>query len=259
MSRVSSLGQTPQSQQRTSTDAINDIDLGMFLQLLITEMQNQDPLNPLDNKDMLAQISQLREVGATDKLTSTLDSVLLGQNIASSTNLIGAEVDALSDDSQRVNGIVKEVSIENGQPKLRLELDTGAEPSIESGDLEKGKYSYRVVWQDAEGQSVGIEFSGDDAISTLGTLNDYESIRLKNLPVSEGLKRVYRTDKTGEGDYQLVGTITDGAQSSYLDTTADDARSQTRQTAAFYEGPELRKRTFRVSLNNVSQIRAQGA
>jgi flagellar basal-body rod modification protein FlgD len=243
----------------SSTDAINDIDLGTFLQLLITELQNQDPLNPLDNKDMLAQISQIREVGATDKLTDTLNSVLLGQNIASSTNLIGAEVDALSDDNQRVNGVVKEVSIENGQPKLRLDLDTGAEPSIEKGDLAKGEYSYRVVWQREDGELEGIELSGDDAVSTTGALNDYKSIRLENLPITEGPKRVYRTDKSGEGDYRLVTTIMDGTQSSYLDTTADDARSQTRQNEPFYKGSELRKRSFRVSLSNVSEIRAPGA
>ena len=50
--------------------------------------QSQDPLDPMDNDQMLNQISQLRSIGATDKLTNTLDSVLLGQNITSSTALI---------------------------------------------------------------------------------------------------------------------------------------------------------------------------
>jgi flagellar basal-body rod modification protein FlgD len=258
MSRVSATDLSSTSPQRSSTDALNDLDLGTFLQLLITELQNQDPLNPLDNKDMLAQISQLREVGATDKLTETLNSVLLGQNIASSTNLIGAEVNALSDDNQPVRGVVKEVSIEDGQPKLRLELESGADATIEKGELSKGEYSYRVVWQDEDGNLVGLEMSGDDAVSTIDQsgLNDYSSIRLKNLPISDGPKKIYRTDESGEGDYRLVATVMDGKQSSYLDTTADDARSQTRQTEPFYTGPELRKRSFRVSLGNVSEIRA---
>jgi flagellar basal-body rod modification protein FlgD len=261
MTRIPSTNFGSQSPSSSSgaTDAINDIDLSTFLQLMITELQNQDPLNPLDNKDMLAQISQIREVGATDKLTETLNSVLLGQNIASSTNLIGADVDAISDDGQRVNGVVKEVSIEDGQPKLRLELDTGADPSIENGELGKGEYSYRVVWQNEKGQLEGIELSGDDAVSTNSGLNDYTSIHLRNLPISEGPKRIYRTDSSGEGDYQLVATVPDGSQSSYLDTMADGSRSQTRQTEPFYTGPELRKRSFRVSLSNVSEIRAVGA
>src|SRR3990172_5794435 len=97
-----------------SAEAIEDIDLGTFLRLMIAELQNQDPLNPLDNKDMLAQISQIREVGATDRLTETLDSVLLGQNIASATNLIGTDISALSDDGESVAGVVNRVSIDKG-------------------------------------------------------------------------------------------------------------------------------------------------
>jgi flagellar basal-body rod modification protein FlgD len=239
-----------------SAKAIDDIDMGTFLRLMITELQNQDPLNPLDNKDMLAQISQIREVGATDKLTETLESVLLGQNIASSTNLIGADVDAVSDDNQRVSGTVTRVSIENGQPKLHLDLATGAEPSIEEGGLGKGEYSYRVVWQADDGSLDGIELSGLDAVSTVSSLNDYQSIRLQNLPVTSGPKRIYRTDSTGEGDYRLVATLTDGGQASYLDSTADDQRSQTRQVEPFDDDAGLRMRSFRVSLNNVAEIRA---
>ena len=37
-------------------NAINDIDMNTFLKLMITELQQQDPLNPMDNKDMLNQI-----------------------------------------------------------------------------------------------------------------------------------------------------------------------------------------------------------
>jgi flagellar basal-body rod modification protein FlgD len=259
MTRIPSTTNAAASQSfEGASDAINDIDLGTFLRLMIAEMQNQDPLNPLDNKEMLAQISQIREVGATDKLTETLDSVLLGQNIASSTNLIGADVDAVSDDNQRVSGIVSRVSIEEGAPKLHLDLATGAEPTIETGDLEKGKYSYRVVWEGEDGLE-GIELSGADAISTTSSLNDYQSIRLKNLPVTEGIKRIYRTDSSGTGDYQLVATLTDGEQSSYLDTTADDGRSETRQTEQFDKDATFRVRRFKVSLSNVSEIRAPGA
>src|SRR6188508_2374634 len=98
---------TTSSQSKTpnAADAINDLDLNTFLKLMITELQQQDPLNPLDNKDMLNQIAQIRAVGASDKLTKTLDSVLLGQNIASATNLIGADISAITDDGESVTGI----------------------------------------------------------------------------------------------------------------------------------------------------------
>src|SRR5690349_12332203 len=151
---------------KSSTDAINDIDLSTFLTLMIKELQNQDPLNPLENKDMLAQISQIREVGATDKLTETLNSVLLGQNISSATNLIGAEVDALSDKGESVTGVIDRVSIDKGSPKLHIEKATGLEGSAEDGDIEKGTYGYRVVWEDDHGNLIGMDFSGSKAIKT---------------------------------------------------------------------------------------------
>src|SRR3954453_8999779 len=106
-----SANSSTKSSKPTSAYAINDLDLSTFLKLMITELQQQDPLNPLDNKDMLNQIPQIRSIGASDKLTSTLDSVLLGQNIASATNLIGADISALSDDGQSIQGVVNRISI----------------------------------------------------------------------------------------------------------------------------------------------------
>src|SRR5688500_3248269 len=153
MSRTPSvLNSTPPDRSPGSVDAINDLDLNTFLKLMIAELQNQDPLNPLDNKDMLAQISQIREVGATDKLTKTLESVLLGQNIASATNLIGADIKALSDDFEPVEGVVNHVSIDKGVPKLHVELKPEAGASPLEGNIAKGTYSYRVVWDDGNGK-----------------------------------------------------------------------------------------------------------
>ena len=89
---------------------------------MLAKLQNQDPLNPLENDELIAQISQIREVGATEQLTEILSAVLLGQNIASATNLIGADIDAISDDNQRASGIVSRVSVSGGSPKLHLDL-----------------------------------------------------------------------------------------------------------------------------------------
>src|ERR1700753_2503627 len=104
--KVTSSSSASSQSDSGTTDAINNLDLGSFLTLMIKELQNQDPLNPMDNSQMLTQLSEIRQVGSTDKLTSTLNSVLLGQNISSATNLIGANITALSDDNQQVSGVV---------------------------------------------------------------------------------------------------------------------------------------------------------
>jgi hypothetical protein len=251
MSRISSspISNTNQS-ALSSADAINDLDLSAFLDLMIVELQNQDPLNPLDNKDMLAQISQIREVGATDKLIKTLDSVLLGQNIASATNLIGADITALSDDSEAVEGIVNRISIEKGVPKLHVDLTAEAAASDEPGRVDPGKHSYRIVWEDGD-KLIGLEFSGTSAVTTT---EDEGAVIIRNLPKTASPKQVYRTDASGSGDYKLVGTITDGSKGSFVDTLADENLSETRQTRPFSRSA-VAARSYQVGLNNVSGVR----
>ncbi len=99
--------------------SIEDMDLDSFLTLLITELQNQDPLDPMENSEMLQQISQMRSIGASDKLTNTLDAVLLGQNVTTASGLIGKEVNALSDDGENISGVIDRVTVvpsEDNQP-----------------------------------------------------------------------------------------------------------------------------------------------
>ena len=236
--------------------SINDLDLSTFLNLMIAELQNQDPLNPLDNKDMLAQISQLREVGATDRLTETLDSVLLGQNISSATNLIGADIAALSDDGQNVEGVVRRVSIIDNSPKLHIERDTQATGTSGEGSVEAGSYNYRVVWENEDGKAFGIELSGEKAVTTTGRSGVDQAILLSNLPETPGPKKIYRTGAGVEEPYRLVGTLTDGSQGSFVDRMSDDERSETPLTGwDTVQRSTNTTRSYEISLHKVSAIR----
>src|SRR5215212_11232178 len=216
-----------------TTNAVNDIDMNTFLKLMIVELQQQDPLNPMDNKDMLNQIAQIRAVGASDQLTKTLNSVLLGQNITSATNLLGADISALTDDGQAITGIVNRVSIDKGVPKIHVENTPGVTPSAADGNVEAGTYSYRVVWSGGDNQLLGMDFSGDKAITTTGTPGVDTAIQVQGLPVTDGPKYVYRTDKTGRGSYQLVGVISDGKMGSIIDNAADADRNGQTLTQSF--------------------------
>ena len=112
MSRIPSLGpiEGPASQTPRGND-LREVDVDTFLGLMIAELQNQDPMNPLDNSELVQQISQIREIGATNQLTETLQAVITGQNLATASGLIGKRVTALSDDGQSVQGIVDRVSV----------------------------------------------------------------------------------------------------------------------------------------------------
>ena len=96
----------------TTGNDLRNVDLDQFLGLLVTEMQNQDPLNPMDNSQLLTQISQIRSIGSTNQLTETLSSLATGQGLTMASSLIGRKVSALDDTSKEVNGIVDRVSVE---------------------------------------------------------------------------------------------------------------------------------------------------
>ncbi|MCO6047352.1 hypothetical protein NG895_25910 [Aeoliella sp. ICT_H6.2] len=252
MSQVSSTTNSPQSNRSSSTaSALNDLDLDSFLDLMIAELQNQDPLNPLENDELLAQISQIREVGATDRLTETLDSVLLGQNISSATNLIGADVVALTADGERVTGNVRRVSIDGGQPKLDLAVGPVATASEGEGQVDEGKYTYEVVWDGAD----DTEYSFEVSVNTESLSEFNGSIQVNNLPETSGPKRVYRTDNTGTGERRLVGTIQSGSTSTFTDSMASSARGSVLSTTPQQLSVANR---VTVTLNNVAQIEPPG-
>lgn len=244
----------PGDGDRRQVDAINNLELDHFLDLMIAELQNQDPLNPLDNSQMLQQISQIREVGATDRLTETLDTLLLRQNVASATSLIGQHVEGRTDAGSAARGIVQRVSIIDGTPQLFVDGQTVAQPAgSEDGSIEAGTYRYRVVFEASNDLGGTSRYHVDvGPVETTGTPGRDRGILLRNLPVTDGPKAIYRTKAGGDGDYHLVAELDDGGQESFLDTTADDLLSGTLTGTSL---PHAGGRSTVVKLNNITQIR----
>lgn len=60
-----------------------------FLTLLMTQIKNQDPLNPLDNAQVTTQLAQLNTVSGIEKLNSTLTELLSGYNEAQAMQAAG--------------------------------------------------------------------------------------------------------------------------------------------------------------------------
>lgn len=248
MSQVPNINPTTNDRPFGAASALNDVNLDDFLNLMIAELQNQDPLNPLENDELIAQISQIREVGATEKLTETLNAVLLGQNITSATNLIGADVVALNDAGQRVSGNVKVVTITDGQPQLDLAVDTSATVADSEGDVAEGTYKYQVVWTGDDGQLYSVEM----AASTVGVADFPGAVQLNNLPETKNEKFIFRTDQSGEGERRFVGTLPLGNSTTFIDRSSDEQRGDLIPGGV--QVLEFANR-IRVSLNNVGEIR----
>lgn len=95
-----------------------------FLKMLITELQNQDPMNPTDNGQILQQISEMSNIQATSSLTKSLDSMLTEQNLSAASALVGKTVQGLADDGSTASGVVDSVTIANGTAKLNIGQQT---------------------------------------------------------------------------------------------------------------------------------------
>ncbi|HZN33603.1 MAG TPA: flagellar hook capping FlgD N-terminal domain-containing protein [Pirellulaceae bacterium] len=112
MSRIDSLaGALPPAADRR-TNNIQDLDMNQFLKLMISELTNQDPLNPMDNTQLVQQLGSIREIAANDKLSSTLTALQIEQSLTTASSLIGKEVAALTTDNEDIRGVVDRVSVE---------------------------------------------------------------------------------------------------------------------------------------------------
>ena len=102
-------------QAGSANSGYNALDVDNFLKLLISELQNQDPLDPMKNAEMVQQIGLIREIGATDELSHTLTNFSNNQQLVTASGLMGQTVQGLADDGSEVNGVVDRVTVETDQ------------------------------------------------------------------------------------------------------------------------------------------------
>jgi flagellar basal-body rod modification protein FlgD len=107
-----------------ASNALEDLNTSQFLDLMIAELQNQDPMNPMDNAQMIEQIGQIRQIDASSRLTTTLDAVLMGQNLSSASSMIGKTITGLDSDAKKVTGKVDRVTVTDGVPALHVGAKT---------------------------------------------------------------------------------------------------------------------------------------
>lgn len=99
-----------------------------FFKILVTELQQQDPLNPSETSDMISNVSQIRNIELSGKLSDSLDAIAKQQRTAGTSELIGKYVAATSTGIDGVPmqkaGVVTGVRF-NSDGVAILELDSG--------------------------------------------------------------------------------------------------------------------------------------
>jgi flagellar basal-body rod modification protein FlgD len=95
-----------------------------FLKLLTAQLQNQDPLNPMDDTQSVAQLAQFSALQASTELKDAFTSFESNFSVMQSAGLLGKTVSAQSTDASgnvtTVSGTVKTISVIDGQPEFTL-------------------------------------------------------------------------------------------------------------------------------------------
>ena len=107
-----------------STAGTNELGKDAFMQLLLVQMQQQDPLEPMDNQQMLAQMAQFSSLEQMQNLNSTFEKTNNISAFMSSTNMLGKEVEIpnpLNDGLGALVSKVESIKFSNTGPILNLE------------------------------------------------------------------------------------------------------------------------------------------
>lgn len=95
------------------------LDESDFLMLLITQLANQDPLDPLDDREFIQQMATLSTLSETMDMNENIQT----QNMIQAASLVGHEVEAIGPNGEHVEGIVTEVWFIDNEPWLTIDED----------------------------------------------------------------------------------------------------------------------------------------
>lgn len=99
-----------------------------FFKLLAAQLQNQDMSNPMDNSEMMTQMTQIAMMQAMDNFSTAMDDFSQVNTINYGTSMMGKEVLVANADKTgqliKESGTVTRVDIFNGVPTLYLDDDT---------------------------------------------------------------------------------------------------------------------------------------
>lgn len=95
-----------------------------FLNMMITQLQNQDPLNPTDSSQILSQMSEIGQLQSSNSLQTTLQNFGLQTSLGSASALMGKSVQGIDSNNKTQSGTVTSIQVVSGN--VTLNLNNGA-------------------------------------------------------------------------------------------------------------------------------------
>jgi len=198
----------PNSQAASSQQQLNE-DLNQFLTLLITQLENQDPLEPLDTNEFTSQLVQFASVEQQIQQNANIEQLIALQSanlVSDMVNFIGTTIEAsgqvvpLENDNAEFS-----YTLENNANSTTISLrnEAGLTVFTTQGELSAGKHNY--VWdgkdgngikqpdgaytvtvssQDHEGNLLNVDNSIFGRITSAGAENGTVTLFMGNIPTT---------------------------------------------------------------------------
>ena len=194
------------------TTGSDDMGKDTFINLLTTQMQNQDPLSPMDNQQFIQQLTSFSSLEQLMGLQTAMEAVYMGiasMNNASMANLLGTEVIGRGDTfhygsegdvdlnwnaAAPVNELKVTVSHENGTVVASFtvpgcEAGEGSytwdgESGSFTGQLEEGTYTFKLAGTDTEGNTVVVEEWVKGVVTEMDYSTDVPQPSIQGVPIS---------------------------------------------------------------------------
>ena len=119
----------PVSAASGSNTAFN-LSFQSLLQIILTQLQYQDPLQPLDNFQFVSQLAQFAQLQQTQSLNDSVTNLLASQSTMEAVTLLGRTADLTTTNDQSgaataATGTVSAVSFSNGQISFTVTTSSG--------------------------------------------------------------------------------------------------------------------------------------
>lgn len=132
----------------------NDLDKDAFIKLLVTQLQYQDPLEPQENGEFIAQMAQFSSLEQMTNMASKLEDIntlvgnidtsvlvgqlssMIGQGVNWTQTVLTADEDGNPvTETNTLNGVITGVTVASGVTKITAQTETGATYQVEIGSI----------------------------------------------------------------------------------------------------------------------------
>jgi flagellar basal-body rod modification protein FlgD len=101
-----------------------------FLKLLVAQLQHQDPMNPTDNTEFMAQMTSYSTLEQVTNMAKSNAEMAATLGMQQSLGLIGRTVTYVDDKGVATTGVVEKVVTEGGVAKLTIGGVAGIDPAL---------------------------------------------------------------------------------------------------------------------------------